>query len=162
MLAKMMNKQEYLLNQLEQKIASFRDDSKQHKSLYRNLRYLVFGLSAISTVLAGVALNYPELNSSLTLSILFVSTLAGVVTSVEGLRKPAELWIHERTTYFALMDLKREVEFKLDDNSFSDAIDEYFYRMQEILGASGEKWNRNIAGVPQKQVPQPVITTNAN
>lgn len=141
-----MNKREYLLDQLEQKINGFRDDSKQHKTLYRNLRYSVFVLTSISTLLAGLALKYPEVSSTISVAIVFVSAAVGVVTSIEGIRKPAELWIHERTTYYALMDLKREVEFNLDENSSSERVEKYFFRMQEILGASGEKWNRHIAG----------------
>lgn len=146
-----MDKQEYLLDQLEQKINSFRDDSKQHKTLYRNLRYSVFILTAFSTLLAGLALKFPEFNTAINLAIVFVSTTVGVVTSIEGIRKPAELWIHERTTYYALMDLKREVEFKLDEISSAELVEKYFFKMQEILGASGEKWNRHIAGVQQNQ-----------
>ena len=144
-----MDKREYLLDQLEQKINSFRDDSKQHKTLYRNLRYLVFVLTSISTLLAGLSLKFPEVSSTISVAIVFVSAAVGVVTSIEGLRKPAELWIHERTTYYALMDLKREVEFKLDVNSSSEMVEKYFFKMQEILGVSGEKWTRNIAGVQQ-------------
>ncbi|UCV04935.1 DUF4231 domain-containing protein [Dechloromonas denitrificans] len=144
-----MGKREYLQNQLEQKIKGFRDDSAQHKALYRNLRYLVFVLTAISTLLAGLALKFPELGSSINVAIVFVSATVGVVTSIEGLRKPAELWIHERTTYYALMDLKREVEFELDTNSSPEMLGRYFFRMQEILGASGEKWTRSIAGAQQ-------------
>ncbi len=53
-----------------------------------------------------------------------------------------ELWIHERTTYYALTDLKREAEFKIDEDSPPEVIELYFFKMQEILGASGEKWNR--------------------
>ncbi len=142
-----MGKREYLLNQLEQKIKGFRDDSAEHKALYRNLRYMVFVLTAISTLLAGLALKFPELGSSINVAIVFVSAAVGVVTSIEGLRKPAELWIHERTTYYALMDLKREVEFALDTDSSPEMLERYFLRMQEILGASGEKWTRSIAGM---------------
>lgn len=144
-----MNKRDYLLHQLEDKINSFRDDSNKHKILYRNLRYSVFILTAFSTLLAGLALKFPEYTTSINVLIVLVSTSIGVVTSIEGIRKPAELWIHERTTYYALMDLKREVEFKLDDNSPLEMIEKYFFKMQEILGASGEKWTRHIARVQQ-------------
>ncbi len=148
-----MNKREYLLDQLEKKIGNFKEDSRQHKTLYRNLRYSVFVLTALSTLLAGLALKFPEFNGAINLAIVLVSATVGVVASVEGIRKPAELWIHERTTYYALLDLKREVEFKLDENSASELVGNYFCKMQEILGASGEKWNRHIAGVQQKSSP---------
>lgn len=150
-----MNKREYLLDQLEQKIRSFKDDSKEHKTLYRNLRYSVFVLTSISTLLAGLAIKFPDFSSTINLAIVFVSATVGVVTSIEGLRKPSELWIHERTTYYALMDLKREVEFKLDEDSTSEMVEKYFLKMQEILGASGEKWNRHISGIQQNHNAQP-------
>lgn len=137
-----MSKREYLLEQLNAKIADFKDASASHKSLYRRLRYSVFFLTALSALLAGTALKCPEFNAGISLTIVLVSAAIGVVTSVEGLRKPAELWIHERTTYYALTDLKREAEFKIDEDSPPEVIELYFFKMQEILGASGEKWNR--------------------
>ncbi|OYY94819.1 MAG: hypothetical protein B7Y41_04410 [Hydrogenophilales bacterium 28-61-23] len=157
-----MDKRKYLLDQLQQKINGFRDDSKQHKNLYRNLRYSVFVLTSISTLLAGLALKFPEVSSSISVAIVLVSAAVGVVTSIEGIRKPAELWIHERTTYYALMDLKREVEFKLDENSTVETVEEYFFKMQEILGASGEKWNRNIAGVTLSNNTKPGNAVDAS
>ena len=152
-----MDKRKYLLDQLEQKIIGFKDDSKQHKSLYRTLRYAVFILTSISAVLAGLAIKLPEFSSTISVAIVLVSAAVGVITSIEGLRKPAELWIHERTTYYALMDLKREVEFKLDENSSPEMIEKYFFKMQELLGASGEKWNRHIANVQQNHNAQPGV-----
>ena len=148
-----MDKRKYLLDQLEQKISSFKEDSKQHKTLYRRLRYAVFGLTSVSAVLAGLAIKFPEFSATISVAIVLVSATVGVVTSIEGLRKPAELWIHERTTYYALLDLKREVEFKLDESSPPELIEKYFFKMQELLGASGEKWNRHVASV-QTVVPK--------
>ena len=141
-----MEKQKYLLDQLEEMITKFEVESKRHKTLYRILRYAVFILTAISAVLAGLTIKFPEYSSDFSVAIVLFSAVIGVITSIEGLRKPAELWIHERSTYYALMDLKREVEFKLNENSASELIDKYFFQMQELLGASSEKWNRNIAG----------------
>ena len=53
------------------------------------------------------------------------------------------------------MDLKREMEFKLDENSPHEVIEKYFFRLQELLGASGEKWNRHIAGVQHTHNAEP-------
>jgi len=142
-----MDKKAYLLEQLQQKIDQFRDDSKQHKLLYRRLRYCVFVLTSISALLAGLSLKFPDFSQAISVLIVFVSATVGVITSIEGLRKPSELWIHERTTYYALMDLRREVEFALDDACSADRVEPYFFKMQQILGASAEKWNRQIVGV---------------
>ncbi|MGB4913531.1 MAG: DUF4231 domain-containing protein [Candidatus Dechloromonas phosphoritropha] len=150
-----MDKRKYLLDQLEQKISDFEKDSTQHKTLYRRLRYAVFMLTSISAVLAGLAIKLPEFSSAISVAIVLVSAAVGVITSIEGLRKPAELWIHERTTFYALMDLKREMEFKLDENSPHEVIEKYFFRLQELLGASGEKWNRHIASVQHSHNAEP-------
>lgn len=146
-----MGKREYLVNQLELKINSFKVDSRRHKNFYRRLRYSVFVLTSISTLLAGLGLSLKvsDYSSIINLAIVFVSAAVGVITSIEGIRKPAELWIHERTTYYALMDLKREVEFKLDENSSLELVEKYFFKMQDILGASGQNWNRKIASIQQ-------------
>lgn len=141
-----MNKRQFLLNQLTAKIDDFRTDSEKHKRLYRWLRYAVFGLTSLSALLAGLALKFPEAGANISVLILLVSAGTGVLTSVEGLRKPSELWIHERTTYYALLDLQREVSFVLDDASPPDEVEKYFFRMQEILGASNDKWSRQIVG----------------
>lgn len=141
-----MTKKEYLLQQLKEKIDVFEIDSKEHKRLYSQLRYSVFALTALSSALSAVALKLPGWNATISLIIVFVSATVGIITSIEGIRKPAELWIHERGTYFTLMDLKREVEFELDENSPPDSISEYFRRMQEVLEASGEKWRLGFAG----------------
>ena len=112
-------------------------------------------LTSISAVLAGLAIKLPEFSSAISVAIVLVSAAVGVITSIEGLRKPAELWIHERTTFYALMDLKREMEFKLDENSPHEVIEKYFFRLQELLGASGEKWNRHIASVQHSHNAEP-------
>ena len=57
------------------------------------------------------------------------------VSSIEGLRKPGELWIHVRTTHCALKDLKRELEFYAAVQNGVMAVDEHFTKMQTILGA---------------------------
>lgn len=141
-----MNKRQFLLDQLSAKIDDFRKDSDKHKRLYRWLRYAVFGLTSLSALLAGLALKFPEAGANISVLILLVSAGTGVLTSVEGLRKPSELWIHERTTYYALLDLQREVAFVLDEASPPAEVAKYFFRMQEILGASNDKWSRQIVG----------------
>jgi hypothetical protein len=152
-----MDKRKRLLDQLTEKVEQFKGDSDRHKDLYRGLRYSVFFLTSLSALLAGLSLKLPESSSIISVIILLVSAAVGVLTSIEGLRKPSELWIHERTTYYALMDLKREVEFVVDDNAPKEVVEQYFFRMQEILGASNEKWNRNIVGVQRNKADQTVV-----
>jgi hypothetical protein len=155
-----MDKKKYLLDQLDAKIKDFGKDSDRHKHMYRQLRYGVFGLTALSALLAGLALSMPEAGTVISVLILLVSGVVGVLTSIEGLHKPSELWIHERTTYYLLMDLKREAEFVLDAGSTDEDVEGFFYRFQAILGASNEKWNRGIVGNSQ-QPSTPVATAGA-
>lgn len=139
-----MNKQEYVLKQLNQKIESFKCDSEKHKFIYRRLRIKVFVLTALASIFAGSGIVFPSIGSIFNLLIVVVSSLIGILTSIEGMRKPAELWMHERTVYYALLDLKREIEFNLEEICSSGQIEKYFHRMQEILGVSNEKWNHQI------------------
>jgi hypothetical protein len=117
-----MTPRTFLISQLDELIETFGADSKGHKTQYRILRYTVFTLTAFSTLLAGAALLAPHMGPGMSLAILVLSAVSGVVTSVEGVRKPAELWVHERATYLALKDLKREVEFSTDDTTCSACL----------------------------------------
>jgi hypothetical protein len=106
----------------------------------------VFTLSACSTVAAGIALAFPSGKLVCELTIIGLTSMIGLVTSIEGIRKPAELWIHERATYYALQDLKRELEFRELEEDPRALASEIFGRMQQVLEASGDKWNRHIVG----------------
>ncbi len=77
--------------------------------------------------------------------ILVVSAVAGVLASLEGLRKADELWIHERTIFYTLSDLKREMEFELKAGDMAPAtLENFFIRLQTILVNSGDKWSSGI------------------
>jgi MFS family permease len=75
----------------------------------------LFALSALPLNHAGAALMLPGQAGWIGLLVLAASTGAGVVTALEGLRKPAELWIHERATLNRLRDLKRDFAAKLGE-----------------------------------------------
>jgi len=47
-----------------------------------------------------------------------------------------------------LADLQRELEYRCVAGINSDTVDECFKRLQVLLGASGEKWNKVIARQP--------------
>jgi len=145
----MQTKRAFLLTELEAQIKRFDKDSVAHKRLYRAMRYSVFILTALTASLASVAVAYPNYQAKISLAIVFLTSLAGIVTSIEGLRKPSELWIHERTTHYALRDLKRQVEYEPEEQQSTVLLDERFARLQSILGAAGDKWQRNIAGGPK-------------
>lgn len=140
------DKQEtFLLDQINQKIKDFQKDSAKHKNLHRAFRYGAFAFTAILSVLSGLALYYPSASQLINIAILVISATAGFVASWEGTRKADELWIHERTTLYALIDLKREWEFTiLGENNKKEKRGEIFHKLQTLLNQSGEKWSSGI------------------
>lgn len=140
----------YLRGEIKELLQWFDDESKKHKKLFRRLRYVVFGLTACSSALAGVALAFPTIQTGITVAIILTTAAIGIATSVEGLRKPQELWIHERTTYYALLDLQRELRYQANP-ALTDA---YFVLLQSILGGSREKWGREVATNTTAVAPQ--------
>jgi hypothetical protein len=156
-------KRKQLMTHLVQKIAEFGKEADKHKRMYRGMRYGLFILSGFSALLAGMAAANisPFLDgNSINLLIIFISSLSGVITSIEGLRKPAELWILERTTHRALEDLKREVEYRFCQQGDDLNIDPYFRRLQDILSGAGDKWSQQIIQ-PAQSVTQPIAPNPA-
>ena len=143
-----MKKLDKLREELLAQIEGFKVESNKHKHMYRSLRYAVFVLAAASAILGSIALTFPASQQGANLAIVAITSLVGVLTSIEGLRKPAELWIHERTTYYALKDLSRELEYRAAQSISESDVDEMFQRMQSILGASNEKWSRQVQPAP--------------
>jgi hypothetical protein len=137
--------QTYLGDELKRLIKWFDDESTSHKKLFRRLRYMVFGLTACSSALAGLALAFPTIQTGTTVVIILTTAAIGIATSVEGLRKPNELWIHERTIFYSLRDLQRELDFYANEPIDPILADAIFERMQSILGSSRDKWSREIA-----------------
>ena len=127
-------------------IAWFKKESTGHKQLYRRLRYIVFGVTACSTALSGLALALPHMQIPFNVAIVFTTAAVGVVSSIEGLRKPSELWIHERTVYYSLRDLERDLHYQLAEQSDPTVTDRVYQRMQDVLGSARDRWSRQIAG----------------
>ena len=151
-------KRHQLMKHLNEKIAEFGKEADKHKRMYRDMRYILFTLSGLSALLAGMAAAnvLPFLDgNAINLLILFISASSGVITSIEGLRKPAELWILERTTHHALEDLKREVEYRFCQQGNGLDIDPYFRRLQDILGGAGDKWSQQVVQ-PAHSAAQPI------
>jgi hypothetical protein len=109
------------------------------------MRYIIFGLAALSTILAGIAVGSEAIQYYLNIGIVVTTASISVVTSIEGLRKPSELWIMERNLFYSLKDLKREFEFHLEANRDSISVEKYFDQMQTILNSAGEKWSKKVA-----------------
>jgi len=138
-----MNKLSDFTTMLEEQIKFFRTEAAKHKNLYRNCRYAVSLLGAVSAVLAALTFWVDE--NSIKLAIVVSSAVSGFIAFREGLRKPYELWMNERSTSHALLDLQREARFFLDDNSTNKQVEAYFLQMQNIVIASGKSWKALVA-----------------
>jgi hypothetical protein len=139
-----MSQEDFLTKELNEQISKFDRDSKKHKEMHRALRYASFFLTGISGLLAGLAIAYPQWHVQISLGIVFVTSATAVVTSVDGLRKPGELWIHERSTHYQLRDIKCAFDFALAGATAPVSPTPYFEQMQAVLGAASDKWQRNI------------------
>ncbi len=135
-----MSKEEVFLRQINDKILNFDRASSHHKLLYRIYRYILIAFVAITSISSGLALSFDWLQTELNIVILVVGALSGVVTSIEGMRQPLELWRIERNTYYSLLELKEKYECLTADSSQED-INYYHQRMEEILNASKKTWN---------------------
>ena len=145
-----MGSREHLMTEIETQIGRFDKESTKHKRMYRAFRYTIFLLTGTATVLAGVSLAHPQMQPLYGVLIVITTALAAFVTSVDGVRKPNELWIHERTTLYQLKDLKRELEFQSVVDKDAVKVADYFNRLQNLLDASGKKWSGQIVGMDPK------------
>jgi len=140
-----LNKIDYLVQELEAKINVFKKHSTKHKNIYRAVRYLIYLLTASLSILAGLALYYPQSSALINISILVLSAVVGLLTSYESLRKADALWVHERTIQYQLTDLKRELLFESAGSKLEPpVIRQYFDKLQAILGNSGTTWSDDI------------------
>lgn len=135
---------EFFKKELDNQIKIFDDESTKHKKLYRRIRYFIFGFTGLSTLLAGIAIGSENIQQYLNIGVVVLTAGIGIASSIEGLRKPSELWIMERNQYHALKDLKRSFEFDLANNINDVNVKDYFDRMQILLSSVGKKWNKNI------------------
>ena len=135
---------DFFKSELDKQIALFDKESTKHKKLYRNIKYYIFAFTALSTFLAGIAMANEDIQIYLNAGVVFFTAAIGVANSVEGLRKPSELWILERRLYHSLLGLKRSLEFEHSKPGSQVDVNEYFETMQELLDAAGEKWTRQI------------------
>ncbi len=138
-----MNKAERLRVELEGLIEKFKVESTRHKLMSRKLKYLLFALTGCATVFSSIALKFGKLEPWMDLGVVLVSVCGNVSSSIDALRKPGELWIHERNTLHALSDLKRELEYEASENT-NISVDLYFNRMQSILSTSTKQWTSQV------------------
>jgi hypothetical protein len=139
-----MTEIDFFREELESRIKHFEKESSKHKVMYRKIKYAIFVLTGLSTVLAGIAVGSENARYFINIAILIVTATVSVVSSVEGLRKPNELWIMERSIYHSLKDLRREFEWEFARSKGSINTEDMFYKMQNILTSAGENWSKNM------------------
>ena len=150
-----MSKHAEFCKQLQAKIEHFNTDSTKHKHMHRRFRYAIFFLAGLTSVLSGVALSFSSLQTDINVLIIVVGAAAGIITSIEGVRRPQDLWLMERNVYYALLDLKEDFEFELAGSALVD-VDSYHNKMQQILNSSKEKWYRKIAQEKSEAAKLPI------
>jgi hypothetical protein len=128
-----------LEEELDRAIERLYRDSEKHKRFHRLLRYAMFGLTALSTVLASTGAFSETYREHMLLAVVITTAIAGVVTSIEGIQKPGDLWLHERRTHYELVDLRRELLFTAKEATETQ-LWQMFYRMQTVLSASVSSW----------------------
>ncbi len=128
-----------LEEELDRAIERLYRDSEKHKRFHHLLRYGMFGLTALSTVLASAGAFSVAYREYMLLAVVITTAVAGVVTSIEGIRKPGDLWLHERRTHYELVDLRRELLFTAKEATETQ-LWQMFYRMQTVLSASASSW----------------------
>ena len=141
-----MSKEDKLKGYLKELISTFRQDSRRHKKLHRSLRVTAFLLTGLATVFSSMALTFAQFQNWLNILIVIVTAAASFITAYEGLRKPAELWIHERLLLHQLHDLLRKVDYEAGE--IEENIDEDFNELQKILAGSQQKWAQLVSRPP--------------
>jgi uncharacterized protein DUF4231 len=147
-----MEQHEVLEQELNCAIKRLHEDSQKHKRLHRRLRYATFGLAALSTILASAGAFSEHYRESLLMAVVVTTAVAGLVTSVEGTRKPGELWVHERRTYYELVDLRRELLF-IASRATDAELTQLFNRLHAILSVSAASWAKLKPGDDSGDAP---------
>ncbi len=114
--------------------------------------------------LASTALGFPAHQRTFTLATVVTTTLTSVLVAIEGYRRPGELWMHERTTFHALWDIRRTLDYHGGAEADDALADECFERMQAVLGAASQKWNRefHVRPPPDAKLEVPKLRTVDN
>jgi hypothetical protein len=99
--------------------------------------------TALTTIVAGLGLVLEGHERQLQFAVLALSALGTAITSWAASRRARDLWQHEREVYYALSDIRRELEFRCSVKVLDLAeIEEIFTRSGSILGSSTAKWSR--------------------
>lgn len=144
---------EWVTESLKQDIQRFEQESEKHKTLYRRSQTATILLTAITTIVAGAGLILPETSArGIQFTVLCLTATSAAVTGWAEMRRARELWQHEREVYYALIDIRREIEFLAASKELTPAeLEAFFKRIAAVLGSSSQKWAR----IQEKKTPTP-------
>ncbi len=117
-------------------------ESSRHKQLHRRQRALIIILTAATSIVAGAGLILAESSGrTIQFCVLALAAVTAALTSWAESRHARELWQHEREIHYALVDLKREMDFRAAVRGLSETdLERYFNRLTGVLGSSTRKW----------------------
>ena len=137
-----------LLEMLEKDIERLDDQSRKHKRLHRRVQTAVIALTAITTVAAGAGLVLPNSQNISQFVVLALAATTTAATAWVEMRRARELWQHEREIFWALSDIRREVNFYSAVKELSPSeVEDFFKRISSVLGSSMHRWT----GILEKQ-----------
>jgi hypothetical protein len=137
-----MNGLAALSESLEADIARLERESSKHKRLYRGCQTAVIALTSTTTVVAGAGLVLPASSGrAIQFTVLCLTALSTAIAAWAEMRHARELWQHERGVYYALIDIRRELQFEAARGKLGKhQLDGFFGRITAVLGSSSAQW----------------------
>lgn len=133
------SKYQRLLSQTQESIDHYEFESDRHKNMYRRIRYCMMSMTAFSTILAAIS-TVVENHVIFSIVVVILGAAMSWCTAFEGLRKPADLWLNERSIFHMLNDLKRELIHFGPNGLTDEELNGRFDQLQAILRSSSQKW----------------------
>lgn len=128
---------------LKEEIERFDRESTKHKKIHRKVQtFLIVGTAAI-TVTAGLGLVLPGHEKEIQFLVLLLSSIATATTAWSESRRARDLWQHEREVYYALIDIRRDLDFRSSIRVLElQEVEKLYLRAASVLGSSTAKWSR--------------------
>jgi hypothetical protein len=127
---------------LNNDIGRMERESDRHKRLYRGCQTSIIALTSITTVVAGTGLILPVSSGrAIQFAVLCLTALSTAIAAWAEMRHTRELWQHERGVYYALIDIRREMEFDAAKGKLGQhELDGFYDRIAAVLSSSSQQW----------------------
>ncbi len=128
---------------LNSDIRRFDEESTKHKRIHRKSQAFLIVLTASITVAAGLGAVIPGHEKEIQFLVLLLSAVATATTAWTESRRARDLWQHEREVYYALIDIRRDLDFRSAISPLDlEELEKLYQRARSVLGSSTEKWSR--------------------